>query len=153
MNKIVARTVIASLVLTAIAATPAPAAASPLKSISNVESQGFDIVKVKNFNQFDKFNNKYTKPKPHGPYPHKPHHHGHKHGYGKHGWGYGAAGAAGLVAGALIASSLAQQPQVVYASPPAYSGEWYAYCAQRYRSFDAATGTYMGLDGIRRVCR
>lgn len=27
------------------------------------------------------------------------------------------------------------------------------YCAQRYRSFDPASGTFMGYDGVRRVCR
>jgi hypothetical protein len=26
-------------------------------------------------------------------------------------------------------------------------------CAERYRSFDAATGTYLGLDGSRHLCR
>ena len=26
-------------------------------------------------------------------------------------------------------------------------------CAQKYRSFDAASGTYLGRDGVRRVCQ
>ncbi|SCB13148.1 BA14K-like protein [Bradyrhizobium shewense] len=26
-------------------------------------------------------------------------------------------------------------------------------CAERYRSYDSATGTYLGQDGIRRACR
>jgi hypothetical protein len=49
-----------------------------------------------------------------------------------------------------------------YAYAPAY-GDAYAYseapaggtgyCARRYRSYDPASGTYMGYDGVRHVCR
>ena len=40
-----------------------------------------------------------------------------------------------------------------YASPgyPAPGGDA-AYCAQRYRSYDPASGTYLGYDGIRHPC-
>ena len=37
----------------------------------------------------------------------------------------------------------------VYAGPDA-SAE--AYCAQRYRSYDPASGTFLGYDGVRRPC-
>ena len=37
---------------------------------------------------------------------------------------------------------------------PGYGrGDWMSYCFSRYRSFDPATGTYMGYDGRRHVCR
>ena len=37
---------------------------------------------------------------------------------------------------------------------PGYSGgDWVSYCFSRYRSFDPASGTYMGYDGRRHVCR
>ena len=37
--------------------------------------------------------------------------------------------------------------------PPAWTAQRYAYCAQRYRSFDPDTGTYMTYGGERRLCR
>jgi len=33
-----------------------------------------------------------------------------------------------------------------------WSRAWYRYCANRYRSFDAQTGTYVGYDGRERFC-
>lgn len=30
---------------------------------------------------------------------------------------------------------------------------WLSYCSARYRSFDPATSTYMGFDGVRHYCR
>lgn len=33
-----------------------------------------------------------------------------------------------------------------------WSEAWYAWCRDRYRSFDARTGTYTGYDGVRRFC-
>jgi hypothetical protein len=48
-----------------------------------------------------------------------------------------------------------------YAPGPGYGGGGYgggggggsvAYCAQRFRSYDPASGTYMGYDGIRHSC-
>lgn len=44
-------------------------------------------------------------------------------------------------------------PVPVYAPPPrAVPGDAVAYCMQRYRSYDPASGTFMGYDGIRRPC-
>lgn len=34
-----------------------------------------------------------------------------------------------------------------------WSAEWYAYCAERYRSFDARTGTFTTHSGQKRFCR
>ncbi len=51
----------------------------------------------------------------------------------------------------------APPPPVVYApvayGPPAWSPEWYTYCAQRYRSFDARSGYFTGYDGLPYFCR
>lgn len=55
-------------------------------------------------------------------------------------------------------------PPVAYAPPPpAYgappppptymqTGDPVAYCMQRYRSYDPASGTYLGFDGLRHPC-
>jgi len=32
------------------------------------------------------------------------------------------------------------------------SQAWYEYCANKYRTFDGASGTYMGFDGLRHRC-
>jgi len=79
------------------------------------------------------------------------HHHG--------GWGYGAAG---FAAGALLGSALASRPYYDYGyyGPPAYAyepGPGYpddaeAYCEAHFRSYDPASGTYLGYDGRRHTC-
>ena len=46
-------------------------------------------------------------------------------------------------------------PSAAYGSDAAaYYGstEWLAYCSQRFRSFDPASGTYLGYDGYRHYC-
>ncbi len=40
-----------------------------------------------------------------------------------------------------------------YGAPPAWSREWYAYCAQRYRSFDPNSGYFIASGGVRKFCR
>ena len=42
-------------------------------------------------------------------------------------------------------------PEPVYSEAPA-PGDAVAYCMQKYRSYDPASGTFMGFDGIRRPC-
>jgi len=98
------------------------------------------------------------------------HHHRHHHGDAV------AAGIVGLAAGALIGSALASQPPppdyyVVRRSPTvrpapvreypvvAYGGgiepwtrDWYEYCSDRYRTFNARTGTFTGYDGQQHFC-
>lgn len=48
------------------------------------------------------------------------------------------------------------QPRVVYAedfgAPEPWTAEWRRYCEQRYRSFNARTGTYRGYDGRDHFC-
>lgn len=90
-----------------------------------------------------------------------------------------AAGIAGLAAGALIGGALASQPPpppryyepdiyepgyVVRRAPVRvtrqyYAGgiepwtrDWYEYCSNRYRTFDARTGTFVGYDGQEHFC-
>jgi hypothetical protein len=77
----------------------------------------------------------------------------------------------GLAAGALIGSSLAYgaYPPAYYAPGPvqvypdnyvddydygSYAGndDATAYCVQRFRSYDPASGTYLGYDGQRHPC-
>lgn len=86
-----------------------------------------------------------------------------------------AAGALGLAAGAIIGGAIASDPgpryyddppvgyypppppRVVY--EPVYAGSlqpwtrgWYNYCENRYRSFDARSGTFIGYDGRQHFC-
>jgi hypothetical protein len=64
-----------------------------------------------------------------------------------------AAGIAGLAAGALIGGAIASQQ--AQAATPTYvvpDQSAVAYCAQRFRSYDPASGTYLGYDGVRRSC-
>lgn len=92
-----------------------------------------------------------------------------------------AAGVLGLAAGAIIAGAMSQPqpvyrepiynappppPQVFYPATPArgnygrnyggsfqpWSREWYNWCSQRYRSFNATSGTFRGYDGQDRFC-
>ena len=75
-----------------------------------------------------------------------------------HGWGWGA-GAAGFAAGAILGSTLARPyyygpgPYYAYEPAPAYIGDdAEAYCEARFRSYDPASGTYLGYDGRRHPC-
>jgi hypothetical protein len=82
----------------------------------------------------------------------------------------------GLAAGAIIGGALAARPYYYdggYAAAPAYGyeygpdyddgayvavaprssgGDAVAYCMQRYRSYDPASGTFLGYDGMRHPC-
>ena len=69
-------------------------------------------------------------------------------------------GAAAIIGGAIANSN---QPRVIYrerSAPRAVSGgtyepwsrSWYRYCANKYRSFNASTGTYRGYDGRDHFC-
>jgi hypothetical protein len=81
---------------------------------------------------------------------------------GGHDWWSGPA--AGLAAGAIIGGAVAaSQPYYSYDYDPGYyaaPGGYVAaapdrdiaYCAQRYRSYDPASGTYLGYDGLRHPC-
>jgi hypothetical protein len=86
-----------------------------------------------------------------------------------HGGGWGA-GLLGFGVGAIVGSALA--PREVYVvpdydyepaygpaaygpgyGPPPWTPEWYTYCAQRYRSFNARTGYFRGYDGLPYFCQ
>ena len=99
---------------------------------------------------------------------------------GEHrGWGGGGGGgggpAAGFAAGAIIGGAAASRPWYGYDYAPGYYSYGYdpgyydygyvapggyaaapdqsvAYCEQRYRSYDPASGTYLGYDGLRHPC-
>lgn len=73
----------------------------------------------------------------HGGYHHR---HGWRHGY----YGNGAAALGGLAAGAIIGGAIANSQ--------ARAGDADAYCSQRFKSYDPASGTYLGYDGNRHAC-
>lgn len=85
------------------------------------------------------------------------------HWRGRRGYGYGIAG--GLALGALGSSyyygdpyyddSYAYAPDAYYGDDQyavAPAGDDSASCAQRYRSYDPASGTYLAYDGNRYAC-
>ncbi len=95
---------------------------------------------------------------------------GHRH---SHGGNAAALGIFGFAAGAIVGNALAS-PRVyyappppppvyyapapvymapVYAAPPAWSPDWYAYCSSVHVGFDGRSGTYVGVDGNRYFCR
>ena len=59
----------------------------------------------------------------------------------------GWLGAAGVIAGNSYRSPLPYPSQVVIGAPPIQT-----VCAQRYRSYVPASGTYVGTDGLRHRC-
>ncbi|MFN3349123.1 BA14K family protein [Pseudorhodoplanes sp.] len=79
--------------------------------------------------------------------------------YGYRGYrGRDAAIAGGIIGGlalgaAIAGAAAAPPPPVVYA--PAYGAraDWIAYCSSKYRSFNPATGLYLGYDGQYHPCR
>lgn len=77
-----------------------------------------------------------------------------RRGYGyRRGPGVGAAlsaGAAGLAAGAIIGGAVANSQ--AQAAQRAADAEAIAACSRRFRSYDAASGTYLGNDGVRYAC-
>jgi len=86
----------------------------------------------------------------------------------RHGWrGHGGAAVGLGIAGALIGGAIigaTQQPYGYYGYGPGYYGPVYvapapyvggdavSYCAQRFRSYDPYSGTYVGYDGYRHPC-
>jgi BA14K-like protein len=96
---------------------------------------------------------------------------------GGYGGGYRRGGGGfipGAVAGAVIGGALASQSYGYYGGPGYYAPDYYddqyyddgavavapapvggddvAYCSQTYRSYDPASGTYLGYDGLRHPC-
>ena len=60
-----------------------------------------------------------------------------------------------IVGGAIgTADAIATAPFRALSGNPSYAmGADASYCAQRYRSFDPASGTFMGYDGRRHPCQ
>jgi hypothetical protein len=75
----------------------------------------------------------------------------------------------GLGAGALLGGAIIGAPrpygyygygaydpgyydQGYISAPPYVGGDEVAYCQQRFRSYDPASGTYLGFDGLRHPC-
>ena len=79
-----------------------------------------------------------------------------------HGWAYdrpyrayNPLGAAADVAGGVVntAGAIATASFRAFDNGASYAmGERTSYCEQRYRSYDPASGTFMGYDGRRRPC-
>ena len=76
-----------------------------------------------------------------------------------------ALGIIGLGAAAIIGGAIANShnnPRVIYRQPHAprnaggayqpWSQSWLRYCSNKYRSFNASTGTYRGYDGRDHFC-
>ena len=77
------------------------------------------------------------------------------------GWGFGAGFLGGAIVGGALAAPYYYGPYpYYYGAPyppayypaPAYGGNAAGYCAGRYRSYDPATGTFLGHDGVRHPC-
>lgn len=45
------------------------------------------------------------------------------------------------------------RPVILSGPPRAYTAQWYAYCADRYMSFEPRTGLYTTNSGRQRMCR
>jgi len=74
-----------------------------------------------------------------GGWHHGWHHRGWRHGY----YGPGAV-VGGLAAGAIIGGAIANSQ--------ARAANNNAYCFSRFKSYDPASGTYLGYDGMRHPC-
>ncbi|EAU43160.1 hypothetical protein FP2506_09961 [Fulvimarina pelagi HTCC2506] len=98
------------------------------------------------------------------------HYRGHRrYGHRRHRGGNAAAAAViGGIVGLGLGAALASQPRYyeprpVYRTRPVarsyggaprpWTGAWYRYCAARYRSFDARSGTFQPYHGPRQLCR
>jgi hypothetical protein len=51
---------------------------------------------------------------------------------------------------ASVGNQVARQSTI---APEPFTDAWYEYCADRYRSFDPATGTFQPYEGPRKLCR
>jgi BA14K-like protein len=83
----------------------------------------------------------------------RPGYYGRPYGYYRRDYGgAAAAGVAGLAAGALIGGAIASQQAPAAPAYGAADPNTVAYCSQRYRSYDPASGTFLGYDGLRHPC-
>jgi BA14K-like protein len=84
---------------------------------------------------------------------------GYGYGYGYDGYYPSYAYDPGYVTGPAYAYAPDYDQSYAYGAGPTYARPAYAapgrddaYCAQRYRSYDPASGTYLGFDGVRHSC-
>jgi hypothetical protein len=75
-----------------------------------------------------------------------------RHGGYHHRYHGGGGAFAGFAAGALLGGVLAAQRPYYYSPGYVYGGDAVGYCASRFRSYDPASGTYLGYDGYRHPC-
>ena len=89
-------------------------------------------------------------------------------GWHRNGWWPGAVAAGAVVGGALAANAYYDGGYYPYYDDTYYDNGYYddgaavavvpsvggdaSYCAQRFRSYDPASGTYLGYDGLRHPC-
>jgi hypothetical protein len=83
-----------------------------------------------------------------------------------HGWHRGGGAIAGFAAGAILGGLAAQgpygyyygsgyayEPDYAYEPGPGYvEGGDVRYCMSRFKSYDPASGTFLGYDGLRHPC-
>jgi len=136
----------------ALSAHPEPAAAQTAVPNTAAQVQAGDA--VTSYTQFRRRGYYAGPPRYYGNRYYGNRYYGGPYGYYRRGRGNAAAaGIAGLAAGALIGGAIASQQ--AQAAAPTYvvpDQNAAAYCAQRYRSYDPASGTFLGYDGARHPC-
>jgi hypothetical protein len=75
--------------------------------------------------------------------------HGYHPGWHRHGWHHGHRYGWGPVIGGLAAGAILGSAAIASSHAQASAN---AYCEQKYRSYDPASGTYLGYDGQRHPC-
>jgi BA14K-like protein len=135
--------IVAASMATAAPWLVAPAAATPISSLTGLQNIITPVVETVQYR--------------HGGYR------------GRRIGGVGVGLGVGLGAGALIGGAILGAPRPYgrygygaydpgyydqgYTSVPPYvGGDEIAYCQQRFRSYDPASGTYLGFDGLRHSC-
>jgi len=122
------RAVVASLVAALLIGSTAAASAAPLSPAMAAGTQTHPVDGITNVQW-------------------RGHHHHRWHGdhwrHRHYGYGWGPA-IGGLAAGAIIGSAIANSN--------AAAGNAVGYCMNRFKSYDPASGTYLGYDGFRHPC-
>lgn len=129
------RAVVASLAAAVLIGSTAASGAAPLSSATATGVQTHAVDGITNV--------QWRGHRHHG--WHGRHHgwHGGHWGHRHRGYGWGPA-IGGLAAGAIIGSAIANSN--------AAAGNTVSYCMSRFKSYDPASGTYLGYDGLRHPC-
>ena len=143
------RTLAAALAATIVGVALTPAVAAPLPMTTGLHPEAtVDMVQYRRTYRTDRFGRPVVVERYSDPYDYD------RRAYRRDRGGAAvAAGIAGLAAGALIGGAIASQQ--AQAQPGVALGDpnYIAYCSQRYRSFDPASGTFLAYDGQRYVCQ